>query len=538
MNIAYGNQVYLTKHDFIIDSQNAVIPNPYPSIEIQISCRNLPKLDSDSEVNPMCIFYAHENGYYTEIGRTDLILNNTNPDFSQKFLIYYIFEINQPLKFEIYDCNARKSSLQKTFIGQCETDAFHLISATSPQLVFELQNAERFDRRGQLVITVHPVKTNQYHLQGQIQVNKLKKVKTFAKNNPFFVLSKKSEDDEKNIVIYRSEIVPQCYSCSFQTFSIPLNLLCTENLDVLIILSFYHCNKKGIAKRIGKYQGSIRQFKENVKSPFSLSKKTKTKGQFWFNFFNIIQIPTFSDYFKSRIQIKLMTAIDFSDNNEVPKSMTSLHQISDDQNSLNHYQKCIYSIGSVLAKYNKDGMFPVFGFGAKINDRLNHCFPLTLTSDSQCVNGHQGILDAYKKSIGEVTLSSPPYLSLVLEEAVALALRNYQNHGIYSVLLVLATSMICDMKRAIEIIGECSSKPISFIFIGIGDGDFTEMEKLNSVESQSNFKRDLVQFVKYNEIDDYKKLQRKVLARLPKHIHEFCASRGFVPSMNKNELFY
>lgn len=66
---------------------------------------------------------------------------------------------------------------------------------------------------------------------------------------------------------------------------------------------------------------------------------------------------------------------------------------------LNEYQKVILSVGSIIAEYDTDKIFPVMGFGAKVRNaegryQLNHCFPLTNDGNFE-VNGLAGVMNAY-----------------------------------------------------------------------------------------------------------------------------------------------
>ena len=49
----------------------------------------------------------------------------------------------------------------------------------------------------------------------------------------------------------------------------------------------------------------------------------------------------------------------------------------------------IKSVGSILAEYDSDQMFPVFGFGAKVPQYqgVSHCFPLNFDDKRPEVKG-------------------------------------------------------------------------------------------------------------------------------------------------------
>ena len=52
----------------------------------------------------------------------------------------------------------------------------------------------------------------------------------------------------------------------------------------------------------------------------------------------------------------------------------------------------------------------------------------------------------------------------------------------YHCLLILTDGDIHDLRETVDLIVQCTSLPLSIIIVGIGDGDFTAMETLDSDE--------------------------------------------------------
>jgi hypothetical protein len=59
--------------------------------------------DTFSKSDPFCVVfqYTHPNEY-KEIGRTEVIMNNLNPQWARKIYLDYYFEERQRLKFEMW----------------------------------------------------------------------------------------------------------------------------------------------------------------------------------------------------------------------------------------------------------------------------------------------------------------------------------------------------------------------------------------------------------------------------------------------------
>lgn len=73
------------------------------TIELFISCRNLKDLDVFSKSDPKVrVFYTFQ-GKETNLGETEFHKNDLNPTFKKTFVMEYIFEVRQNLRFEVWD---------------------------------------------------------------------------------------------------------------------------------------------------------------------------------------------------------------------------------------------------------------------------------------------------------------------------------------------------------------------------------------------------------------------------------------------------
>ncbi len=70
--------------------------------------------------------------------------------------------------------------------------------------------------------------------------------------------------------------------------------------------------------------------------------------------------PTFLDYINGGCEMQLCVAIDFTGSNGDPRRPGTLHYLSPDGSTMNDYEKAISAIGSILADYDTDKMFPVW----------------------------------------------------------------------------------------------------------------------------------------------------------------------------------
>ena len=94
--------------------------------------------------------------------------------------------------------------------------------------------------------------------------------------------------------------------------------------------------------------------------------------------------------------------------------------------------------------------------------------------------------------------------------------------------MILTDGIINDMSKTIDSLVESSFLPISVIIIGIGNADFSIMNKLDADDdplydkNERKADRDLVQFVPFIKFqNDGQKLAEQVLEEIPRQIVEY-----------------
>ena len=96
------------------------------SIELFVKCKRIIKS------NPYAILKLQKQNFkdvsgedsWIEIGRTNVVANNLNPNFAESFIVEYKFEEYQPILLEVWDyVNPSKSN----FLGKAECSLGELI---------------------------------------------------------------------------------------------------------------------------------------------------------------------------------------------------------------------------------------------------------------------------------------------------------------------------------------------------------------------------------------------------------------------------
>lgn len=106
----------------IINSGDA----PTTLVELALAAQDLINADVLSKSDPFCIIRMKESyqDKFCEIGRTEKIKDNLNPQWVKKFLINYNFESTQKIRFEVWDQDPNGND----FLGSFETTLADIVA--------------------------------------------------------------------------------------------------------------------------------------------------------------------------------------------------------------------------------------------------------------------------------------------------------------------------------------------------------------------------------------------------------------------------
>ena len=150
--------------------------------------------------------------------------------------------------------------------------------------------------------------------------------------------------------------------------------------------------------------------------------------------------------------------------------------------------------------------------------------------------GIDGILATYNAAVSQVQLSGPTIFSQVLETAAAMSAVGMDGSQ-YFVLLIITDGVITDMDPTIDAIIKSCNMPLSILIVGVGDADFTLMERLDGddgkLTSPTNgffASRDIVQFVALKDFASRPlAFSTELLAEIPHQLCSFMLSKGIKP---------
>ena len=354
--------------------------------------------------------------------------------------------------------------------------------------------------------------------------------------NSYFVIRNFKDGESKRAVYKSNEYnfeINKINKTSLITFT--SDILCDEKSDA-IFFELY-CPSMDKTNYIGFSSFNLSQLESKLKEDKLLLTKIRSNkgpiGQLEINY-NIKEKMAFQKFIKKG-QINLDIAIDYTKSNGDPSNPDSLHYIYGKEND---YEKAIKSCGEIIAYYDADQLFPVYGFGGIPPNKeiVNHCFNINFNEDNPNILGIDKIIDYYKESLKKVRLAYPTYFSQIIKkviEEINYDLINKKEENHYYVLMILTDGIINDTQETIDSIVEASKLPLSIVIIGIGDSNFTSMEILDGDEkplttsSGEIRKRDIVQFVEFNKFKDKDnincgvELAQEVLKEIPRQVEEY-----------------
>lgn len=527
---------------------------PATQVEISVQCRNLADLDVLSKSDPMCVMFMKDiktNTYY-ELGRTETLDNQLNPDFATKFTVTYYFEELQGIKFELYDVDSASRNLKDhDFIGSLECTLGELVGAPGGKLEKPLRGPRRSN--GTILLRAEELNKCKEEVTLHFRASHLDKKDFFGKSDPYLQISRVNEDGSYTVV-HRTEVVKKTLNPTWRPFMITARSLCNGDYDRSIKFECFDWDSDGGHDFIGEFTTNLRELSRGpcssniypVINPKKQAKKKKYKdsGEVSLLSFKKEQVCSFLDYIQSgSTEMNFTVAIDFTASNGNPTSSSSLHYLNP-YGTPNQYAAAIQAVGNIIQDYDSDKLFPALGFGARMSDgSVHHEFALNFNPSNPFCSGVDGVLQAYYNSLKNVQLYGPTNFSPVINHVARFATA-IQDGSQYFVLLIITDGIITDMQQTQQAIVNASRLPMSIIIVGVGDADFTAMDILDGDDVRLSYNgvhavRDIVQFVPFNDFLSrgdmalsQAALAKEVLAEIPDQFLSYMKKHNIKPKLS------
>ena len=553
-------------------------------VEITIDCSELPDKDKFSKSDPFVVVQSVEDdGTVNPVGRTETIQNNLNPQFVTAVIDSYSPKDDHILRFIVYHLsNPGEKEDRQQKLGTLDISLAILMKRETSSHVLVAPAAEsRHEKRqqaGYINLSVQQIGNVQEEVCLTLSAKGLSR---FSRSAPHPFLTVFRVQKKKLIPVAKTNIARNTTHPTWREIRVKSFRLCSNDYDLPLQLQVHSGDPSGNHRYIGSAKttlatilsGSIRQL------PVINEKSIGNKG--YVNSGEVIieevkrSAPnSFLDYVKAGAEINCTIAIDCSASNFGTSNHNSLHHISENnpEDSENDYIKALRAVCKVVGRYDKDQMFPLYGFGAippgvEDKEAHSHCFPMSLDWENIEVQGEEALVRTYVRAIMAVRPREPTRMAPVIHEVVQGTLDDDDGgDGLqmpggakepahdevegrremlppYQLLVILTDGEIMDLTETIDAAVEASARPMSILIVGMGDphlqkAGFKLMAQLDgeedggplrSVISGKSMKRDIVNFIVY---DEYKHatandFARGALAEIPGHFLSWVEMTGY-----------
>ncbi|CAD8179864.1 unnamed protein product [Paramecium octaurelia] len=534
--------------DDVIDAANLAIAiqkeDLTTNIELFVHCEGLPKMDAFSLTDPVVVAYYEKDDKWVYIDRTEIIPESLNPKFVKTFIVNYIFERKQKLRFEIYDIDdfeAIDNLERQEFIGFVECEIRDIVCAPTQSISRTIINRKSNRKRNGLL----HIRGAEYDMGGNTILFQIG-CQQFTTKAEVLLRMSYFTDNKDWMPIHATEPIKyqKKQTVQFNDFYLPLSKF-GNNEQAQIKLEVEEYNKTKGTTQLGECETTLQQLMENSGKTLRMTKNGLIVGQL-----KLIQVKqhsrySFLNYIYSGAKIQVIVALDFTNSNQISNEEDGQPELS----TSNDYISALKQILGILQYYNNENRYPVYGFGAKLPPYYNvvsHCFACTGNIFDPYVYGEvDEIINLYKEILQGVVLHGPTVFSQIISQAIEFAANEKvdQNNQKYYILLILTDGSINDMQSTIEQIYRAQEYPLSIIIVGIGKEDFNNMRildgddpqhKLRSKIHNDDIKRDLVQFVEFNSVrDNQDKLAKETLAEIPRQFLEYMEKNKIYPAKGK-----
>ena len=498
----------------MMESRN--IASTFP-LEVGVRCENLCLFDGETNLNPVCVLYkmfqnvrCHpsqqnvNNIGWNEIGRTEKISSNKDPNWRNKIEFDYTFGDHVTVKFAVYhvlenqdwgllrnsDIDNGPSSHE--LVGFLEISLATLLTRKDGEYSTSLRLHGMSD---DWIKTLGDASLPKIHLEVrekdeirrivdfEIRAEDLDNKDFMGKSDPYLSIFSQSANGQKTLV-YKSEVISDNLHPKWKPFKIEVNKLCNGDYNKRIRMEVYDYDSIGSHDFIGSFQTTLNQLQNDIQNELRFPIKNEDKkgvdkgsGSIIVVRRDVETIPTFVGLLQTGTKINLSIAIDFTQANGDPNDKSSLHYLP--LGSDNLYSFVARSAIEGMNNFSADQNIDCFGFGAKLpqHEKTSHVFPINLSSEPSCT-GLDEVLKCYQNCVKDVSFSGPCNISPIINHVTKHAQTFMVDGKQYFVLIILTSGDINDLDEIRSAISSVSDWPISIVVAGIGNRNFSQFEEL------------------------------------------------------------
>jgi hypothetical protein len=556
------------KRDFGKSAWSSRVTAPIIKVDLIIQCKGLPKKDLLSQADAFCVLWRVPNGYTPMIvngmpsklpgrqedekGRTEVARACVNPTFKHRFRLEYSFHEEQTFVLRVYDEDLRYATDLKEhdYLGGCIFTLGQLMGAKGCTLPKRLGREKAI-----LVVTGEEILETREILEFRFSCQDLVKERNIIDQSkvleicrPYFRLERLNKDDQSWEVVWKSEVLKDTLDPTWMHARLPLQLLCHDDQSNPLKITIWDYEKHSTTHDLlGFVESTVAEIVEKAKNggiPVFIVMREKKKlfrgsklkhvGLLKVLKAQVITIPSMLQYLSGGCSLDLMIGIDCTVSNGEWGSETNLHYSA--SHWLNDYQAGIIQLGKIAENFARGKHSSLWGFGAKLDDKYRACYVM---QDHMC--GGKELLKAYDENVAAnsaFVLGEPALLKPLIQSATFRTIRSCKKRQCYTVLVVFTAGEIVDLPETVDLICTAAEDaPISIVIIGVGNKDFSAIEKLCGDENgrlrdsrNIPVAREIVTFVSFKQFGgNATEVIAEALKDIPEQFVEYHVMNGTKP---------
>ncbi|RWS29356.1 copine-8-like protein [Leptotrombidium deliense] len=204
------------------------------AFDLSVSAKGLSGRDVLSNSDPQCIVYVREAGNWSEVGRSEVVSDNNNPDWIKRFSFHHNPNVSQELKFEVFDYDPASGN---DFLGRVETTLAVILGAgvsgyRAPLIGGGFSGKSRTGGELQIRAEKSSGLSNQ-KVTFQFCGENIESKDFIGKSDPYLVISR-CLPDGSFAVCHRTEHAKNTKKPVWNAFTVDVNSLCNGDWDRII----------------------------------------------------------------------------------------------------------------------------------------------------------------------------------------------------------------------------------------------------------------------------------------------------------------
>jgi len=210
---------------------------------------------------PFLVLYQKgiDENEWNEIGRTEIIANNQNPEWVKRMEVIYYFEKVQLIRMEIYDGAPSSANLDTSKLKLSKQSLFGAVDSSLPMIV---KTTGSFlspivtvvgSKCGSLCVRTEELNQADSIISMKLRCTSLKRIHTFTrKTTPYFLKIFKLREDGPLVPCYKTEVVVDDFNPTFAEITGSMVQICNGDFFRPLRISCYQYDSSKKEVLIGK----------------------------------------------------------------------------------------------------------------------------------------------------------------------------------------------------------------------------------------------------------------------------------------------